>query len=68
LILAHKYGRADLVKRGLAAYEASTNANQRRAAEAYRRRMADGRLPRCLNGAGVAEFVGANFTRHRFAL
>jgi GT2 family glycosyltransferase len=68
LILAYKYGRADLVKRGLAAYEASANANLRRAAEAYRRRMAEGRLPRCLNGTGVAEFLDANFTRHRFAL
>ena len=68
LILAHKYGRADLVKRCLREYGTARNINYRRAAEAYRQRENEGRLPRSLGRSPVADFVGANFALHRFAL
>ena len=68
LVIAYKYGRPDLVRRALAEYDASDLPHLKRAAAAYRAREAAGRLPRVTPAPGVAEFVGANFTRHRFPL
>lgn len=68
LIIAHKYGRADLVRRMLSEFESSTVGHFKQAAAAYRSRASDGRLPSVIAAPGIAEFVNANFTRHRFAL
>jgi GT2 family glycosyltransferase len=68
LLMAHKYGRPDLVRRMMADYEASGEAHLRRAADAYRARKDAGRLPPVTPAPGIADFAGSNFTRHRFPL
>jgi GT2 family glycosyltransferase len=68
LVIAHKYDRPDLVRRTLFEYDASDLSYLRQAAAAFRAREAAGRLPRVTPAPGIAEFVGTNFTRHRFPL
>ena len=68
LILAHKYGRTDILDRALARFDNSGLEYLRRAATAYRLKKAGGRLPIPISAPNIAEFVGENFARHRFAL
>ncbi|MDB5395911.1 MAG: putative glycosyl transferase [Rhodospirillales bacterium] len=68
LILAHKYDRKDIVRRLLDRFEKSDLSYLKRAVAAYRSREAEGRLPPMIDARGVAEFIGDNFTHHRFAL
>jgi GT2 family glycosyltransferase len=68
LILAYKYGREDIVRSLLDRYKNSDLGPFRQAASAYRLRESEGQLPARIDGCGVAEFIGENFARHRFAL
>jgi GT2 family glycosyltransferase len=68
LLLAWKYSRPDLSEKWAVEMEASTMQLQRDAAEEFRKRQADGRLPVPIDPDGkVAQFIGTDFARHRFS-
>ena len=67
LLLAHKYSRADLVRRISRAFAARGGDDERRALAAYRERESQGRLPAPLDPRRtVAQFVRGNYAIHRF--
>lgn len=67
LMLTRKYDRPDLTDETVAHVERAGTASQRRALEEWRAREASGNLPDVLPGAaGVAQFVGGEYARHRF--
>ncbi|WP_104106115.1 glycosyltransferase [Nocardioides sp. 616] len=69
LLLAHKWSRDDVVTRILGYFDASDVADERRAAEEFRRRAAEGRLvPQRDPEHRVATFVDDRYADHRFAL
>jgi GT2 family glycosyltransferase len=68
LILAHKYGRNDILRLLLDRFEKSKQDYLKRAVAAYRSREGEGRLPTTIDTRGIAEFVGENYAYHRFAL
>ena len=67
LLLAHKWGRDDVIAETLAAAEASADDNVREALAVYRERVRAGTLPATEQGADtVAEFVGGGYGPYRF--
>jgi len=68
LMLAWKYSRDDLIDQWLPELLDSPMELRVKAAQAFVRRRAEGRLPERLDPEGrVAEFVGSNFAEHRFS-
>lgn len=68
LMLAHRYGREDIVEDTTEALKAGGNHAQWKAVREYRRRAAAGRVPEPLpDAARVAEFVSGNYATHRFS-
>ncbi|WP_158647816.1 glycosyltransferase family 2 protein [Nocardioides houyundeii] len=69
LLLAHKWSREDLVAEILDHFEVSEVEDERRAAEEFRRRRAEGLLVPQRDPAGsVGTFVAGAYAEHRFAL
>lgn len=67
LMLAHRYDRSDVLAETLAYAQASGTPGQVEAVAEYHRRHAAGRVPSPLPGAEhVAEFIGGNYSTHRF--
>ena len=67
LMLAHRYGRMDLVERVLATATGSDDRAQLRALDEYERRVSDSLVPEPVAGAErVATFVGGEYAEHRF--
>lgn len=67
LMLAHKYSREDVLMKLLREMEHSEDRNRLRAARAFRKRKAAGKLPQPIDKAHeVAEFVGRTYGAHRF--
>ncbi|HRW18360.1 MAG TPA: glycosyltransferase [Dermatophilaceae bacterium] len=67
LLMAHKWGRPDLVQRYLSDLTGNGTERQRQAVTAYREREAADRLPQPVPGAErVATFVKGAYTKHRF--
>lgn len=69
LLLTWKWSRRDLTERYLEHFEASADEHMRRAANEFRRRQTEGRLPAPLDADGkVAQFEDFNYAKHRFKL
>lgn len=67
LLLAYKYSRDDVLSRNLRAFEASADADLQKALREFESRRSEGRLPDRLDAEHrVAQFVGGNYTTHRF--
>lgn len=67
LLMAHKWGRPDLVQRYLSDFEKSDSKRQREAAASYRQRQREKRLPVPVVGADrVATFVKGAYATHRY--
>lgn len=69
LILAHKWSREDLAEEILKRFKASDTEHLLKAAQMYENRRAQGTLPAQLDPEHrIAEFIGDQYTRHRFVL
>jgi GT2 family glycosyltransferase len=69
LMMAWKWSRPELVELYLASFANSDQDHLRRAAAEFERRRQTGALPKPLDPAHkVAQFVGNNYTEHRFPL
>jgi GT2 family glycosyltransferase len=67
LLLAYKYSRPDILNSMLADLGGSREEQQRKAVAEFRRRKAEGRLPKPVDADHkVATFVNGNYTKHRF--
>lgn len=67
LIMAHKWGRPDLVQKYSRELRTHGTEPQARAVDEYEQRRDDGRLPDPIEGAGkVATFVDGAYSVHRF--
>ncbi|GAB3259899.1 glycosyltransferase family protein [Chitinimonas naiadis] len=67
LMLAHKYGRPDLVAQFKAGLYAQGSELQKKAAATYDQRAAENRLPAVIeNAAEVAEFIDGFYAKHRY--
>ena len=67
LLMAHKWGRPDLVKRYSADLKSHGTPGQRRAVKAFETRRAEGRLPTPVPGADrVSSFVNGAYAVHRY--
>ena len=69
LLLAYKWSREDLADDILKRFKASDTEHLLKAAQVYENRRAQGTLPTQLDAdQRIAEFIGDQYTRHRFAL
>jgi len=67
LVLAHKWGRDDVIEDFLSIADSNGSAMDQRVANHFRALEANDLLPaRAENAEQVAEFVGSQFTRHRW--
>lgn len=69
LLMAHKYSRPAIVRDLLLAFEKSPEKHVKRAAEEFRLRESENRLPTPIDPRGkVSSFEGHFYTKHRFEL
>lgn len=69
LIIAYKWSNVELCERILQMFLQSADEDQQKAAQVFEEKRACGRLPAQLDEQhAVAEFIGNNYTEHRFVL